>query len=135
LSLSLIFIWPTQASHPVEPTQASIPHCSTLPTEPDMVTLSSSDIEEALELLFSSPDHDHVSQVSKPSSCSGSDLFEDWPKANDTTASVYVALTADASCSHASTADAPCGDRESHTDSSSSQQSCSRATLLRRSRR
>jgi hypothetical protein len=49
-----------------------------------VVTLSSSDTEEALELLFPSPDHDLVSRVSKPSSCSGSDLFDVWTEANDT---------------------------------------------------
>jgi hypothetical protein len=46
-----------------------------------VVTLSFSDTEEVLELLFPNPDHDLVSRVSEPSSCSGSDLFEDWPKA------------------------------------------------------
>jgi hypothetical protein len=56
----------------------------------------SSDSEEALGLLFLSPDHDHVSRVLEPSSCSGSDLFDYWPEANDTRASVYVALTMDA---------------------------------------
>jgi hypothetical protein len=66
-----------QASHLIEPMQALIPHCSALPTEPDVVTLSSSDTEEALELLFPHPDHDHVSRVLEPSSCSGSDLFKD----------------------------------------------------------
>jgi hypothetical protein len=42
-----------------------------------MVTLSSSDTEEALELLFLHADHDNVSRVSEPSSCSNSDLFKD----------------------------------------------------------
>jgi hypothetical protein len=71
----------------------------------------------------------------EPSSCSDSDFFEDWPEANDTVASVYVALTVDASSSHASTIDASCGDRESHGDSSSSWQSRSWAMSSRRSHR
>jgi hypothetical protein len=66
-----------QASHPVEPTRALLQHCSIRPTEPDVVTLLSSDTEEALELMFLRPDHDLVSRVLEPSSCSGSDLFED----------------------------------------------------------
>jgi hypothetical protein len=37
------------------PTKASQPYCSVQPTEPDVVTLSSSDTEEALELLSLSP--------------------------------------------------------------------------------
>jgi hypothetical protein len=98
-----------------------------------MVTLSSSTNEEALELLFLSPGHDTVSRVSKPSSCSGSDFFEDWPEGNDMAASVYIALTVDALSSHALTANAPRGDRESHGDSLSTRQSCSRATSSRRS--
>jgi hypothetical protein len=81
-----------------------------LPAELDMVTLSSSTNEEALELLFPSPGHDTVSQVSKPSPCSGSDFFEDWPEGNDMAASVYIALTVDALSSHALTANAPRGD-------------------------
>jgi hypothetical protein len=48
----LIFISPAQASHPIEPARASLPHCLVCPTEPDVVTLSSSGTEEALELLF-----------------------------------------------------------------------------------
>jgi hypothetical protein len=83
--------------------------------------------------LFLSPDHDPISRVSEPSSCSDNDLFEDCPKANDTTMSVYVALTADALSSCASTANAPRGDRESHTDSSSTWQSRSQAMPSRRS--
>jgi hypothetical protein len=117
-----------QASHLVEPARALVPHCSTLPTEPNMVTLLSSDTEEALELLFLRPDHDNVSQISEPSSCFDSDLFEDWLEAKDTVASVYVALTADASSSHASTTYAPHGDQESRSDSSSTWRSRSQAT-------
>jgi hypothetical protein len=128
LLLWLIFISPAQASHLVKPAQGSLPHCSIWPTKPDVVTLSSSDTEEALELLFLSPGHDLVSRVSEPSSCSDSDLFEDLPEANDTVVSVYVALTVDTLSSCTSTANAPCGDRESRADSSSTRQSRSWAT-------
>jgi hypothetical protein len=71
-----------------------------------VVTLSSSDTEEALELLFPGPDHDPVSRVSEPSSCSDNDLFEDWSEANDMATNVYFALTTDASSSRTSTANA-----------------------------
>jgi hypothetical protein len=76
--------------------QASLPYYSVRPTEPDLVTLSSSDTEEALELLSLSPAHGLSSRLSE-----GSDLFEDWPKANDMAASVYVAFTAEISSSRA----------------------------------
>jgi hypothetical protein len=99
-----------------------------LPIELDVVTLSSSDIEEALKLLFLLPGHDHVSRVSEPSSCSGSDLFEYWPKANDTAASVYIALTVDDLSSCASIAYDPRGDQETHVDSSSTRRPRSWAT-------
>jgi hypothetical protein len=71
-----------------------------------VVSLLSSDTEEALELLFLSPPHDPVSHISEPSCSSSSDQFEDWPKANDTVASVYVALTMDASISRTLTVNA-----------------------------
>jgi hypothetical protein len=67
-----------------------------------MVTLSSSDTEAALELLCLSPTYSPHSRLSEPSSSSGSDLFEDWPEANDMVVSLYVALTADASSSRTS---------------------------------
>jgi hypothetical protein len=62
--------------------QASLPFCSMQPPEPDVVTVSSSDTEEALELLSLSPCCDLASLVSdgnvrEPSSSSGSELFED----------------------------------------------------------
>jgi hypothetical protein len=72
-----------------------------------VVTLSSSDTEEALELLFLSPPRDSVSHISEPSYSSGSDQFDDWPEANDIAVSVYVALIADASSSRISTVNAP----------------------------
>jgi hypothetical protein len=98
-----------QASPLVEPVRAVLLCYSVCPVEPDVVvTLSSSD--EALELLFLSPTHVSVSHVVEPSSNSDSDLFEDWPEANDTTTSVYVALTMDVLSSHSSTINAPRGD-------------------------
>jgi hypothetical protein len=72
----------------------SLPCCSVCLAEPDVVTLSSSGTEEALELLFSGPPHDSISHVSEPTCSSDSDQFNDWPEANDTAVSVYVALTA-----------------------------------------
>jgi hypothetical protein len=39
----------------VEPAQASQPYCSVRPAEPNMVTMSSSDTEESLELLLQVP--------------------------------------------------------------------------------
>jgi hypothetical protein len=68
-----------------------------------VVSLLSSEIEEALELLSLSPSRGPHSPLSKFRSSSGSDLFDDWPKANDMAVSVYIALTADASSSRAST--------------------------------
>jgi hypothetical protein len=72
-------------------------------------TLSPSDAEEALELLSLSPAHGPHSRLSEPTS-SSSNLFEDWPEANDMVASVYVALTADASHSRMSAVNAPHGE-------------------------
>jgi hypothetical protein len=67
-----------------------------------VVTLSSSDTVEALELLSLSPARDPHSPLSKFRSSSGGDLFNDWPEANDMVVSVYVALTTHASSSHTS---------------------------------
>jgi hypothetical protein len=75
----------------------------------DMVDLSSSDTEEVLELLSLSPACGYHSPLSNLRSSSDSDLFEDWPEANDMAASVYVALIADALSSRVSTADSLCG--------------------------
>jgi hypothetical protein len=71
----------------------------------DMVDLSSSGTEEALRLLPLSSARGYHSPLSNLRPSSDSELFEDWPKANDMAASVYVALTVDASCSRVSTAD------------------------------
>jgi hypothetical protein len=53
-----------------------------------VVSLSSSDTKEALEFLSLRTAHGLSSRLSKgdvqkPSSSSSSDLFEDWPEAND----------------------------------------------------
>jgi hypothetical protein len=112
--------------------RASLLRCSVCPAKPDVVTLSSSSTEEALELLFLSPPRDPVSHFSEPSCSSGSDQLEDWPKVNDTTVSVYVALTADVSNSCTSTVNAPRDERKSCADSSSTRHSRSRATSSQR---
>jgi hypothetical protein len=112
--------------------RASLLRCSVCPTKPDVVTLSSSSTEEALELLFLSPPRDPVSHFSEPSCSSGSDQLEDWPKVNDTTVSVYVALTADVSNSCTSTVNAPRDERKSCADISSTRHSRSRATSSQR---
>jgi hypothetical protein len=91
-----------------------------------VVNLSSGNTEEALELLSLSPTHGPPSRPSDPCSSSGSNLFEDWPKANDMAVSVYVALIADASSSCASTAIAPPSGQEYHAGSSSTRPSRSR---------
>jgi hypothetical protein len=100
-----------------------------------VVTLSSSGTEEALELLFLGPPRDSVSHIWKPSYSSSSDQFDDWPEANDTSASVYVAFTTNALTSCISTVNALHGDQESRADISSSRQSRSRATLSRKPHR
>jgi hypothetical protein len=92
-----------------------------------VVTFFSSDTEEALELLSLSPVHNVSSQrqggdAQELSSSSGNDLLEDWHKANDIAASIYIVLTTEASSSHASMANAPCGKRKSRTGSSLTQQ-------------
>jgi hypothetical protein len=94
-----------------------------------VVTLSSSNTEEALELLFLSPTCNPVSHVSAPLSSPGSDQFEDWPEANDTTVSVYVALTVGASISCTLIVNIPRGNQESRANSSSTRHSRSQVTL------
>jgi hypothetical protein len=109
----LIFICPAQAWYPVRHAQAPLPHCSITQSDPDVVTLSSSDTEEALELLSLSPACGPYSRLSEPSSSSDSDLLEDWPEANDISVSVYIALITDASSSRTSAINAPHGECES----------------------
>jgi hypothetical protein len=89
-----------------------------------VVTISSSDTEEALELLSLSPCCNLASQVAggnvrEPSSSSSSHLFEDWPEANDMAVSVYVMLTVEVLSSLVSTTAAPHCRRKSCTISSS----------------
>jgi hypothetical protein len=71
--------------------------------EADTVNPSSSDTEEVLDLLFLSPACGHHSLALNLHLGSDSDAFEDWLKANDMAASVYVALTTDALSSRVST--------------------------------
>jgi hypothetical protein len=92
----------------VEPAQASSPLFIIMMPEVDVVNLSSSDIEEAFDLVFLSPVHGPHSPTLNPRSGSNSNVFDDWPEVNDMAASVYVALTADASSSRVSTVDALC---------------------------
>jgi hypothetical protein len=104
-----------------------------------VVTISSSNTEEALGLLSLSPCRNLSSQflggnVHEPSSSSGSNLFEDWSKANDMAASIYVALTAEALGSLVSTTHAPRVKWKSHATSSSTQQSHCQATSSQKSR-
>jgi hypothetical protein len=98
---------------------ASSPHFNVKQAEADVVTLSSSDIEEALKLLSLSPARGPRPPLSKLRSSSSSGLFEDWPEANDMDASVYVVLTVDASSSCASMVSAPYCTQKSCVDGSS----------------
>jgi hypothetical protein len=77
-----------------------------------VVTLSSSDTDKELELLFLSRPRHPISHISEPSPSSDSDQFEDWPEANDMAMSAYVALTVDVSSCHASTVNALRGNRK-----------------------
>jgi hypothetical protein len=76
--------------------------------EVGVINLSSSDIEEALDVLSLSPTCGSCSQPSNLHSCSDSDFFKDWTEANDMRVSVYVALTGHASSARASTIIAAC---------------------------
>jgi hypothetical protein len=73
--------------------------------------------------------------VREPLSSFGSDLFEDWPEANDMEASVYVTLTMEASSSLVSTDDDPRGRRKFCNVISSTRHSRSEIAPPRRSRR
>jgi hypothetical protein len=123
-----------QASQLDEPAQASPPHFIFMMPEADVVNPSSSDTEEALNLLFLCPPRGSQSPSLSPRSGSDSDVFEDWPEVNDMAASVYVALIADASSSRVSMVDAMCDVRESYTGGSSAQHSCSWVTLAKEPR-
>jgi hypothetical protein len=128
------FVCLAQASQLGEPVHASSPHFIIAMPEADVVNPSSSDTAEALDLLFSGAAHVHHSPASNPFLDSDSNMFEDWPKVNDMTTSVYVALTADASSSHASTVDAQCDIRESCTGGSSGRQSHSQMASSKKPR-
>jgi hypothetical protein len=89
-----------------------VPYCSIQPAEPNVVTLSSSDTEEAIEFLSLSPAHGLSSCLSEGDSCEpslscGSDLLKDWAEANDMAASVYVALATEGLSSRVSMVNAP----------------------------
>jgi hypothetical protein len=73
--------------------QVLSPHSNVKMPKADMVDLSSSNTEEALELLPLSPTRGYHSTLSNLWSSSDSELFEDWPEVNDMAASVYIALT------------------------------------------
>jgi hypothetical protein len=103
--------------------QALSSHFNVKPAEDDVVTLSSSDTKEALELLSLNPARGPHSALLKLRSSSGSDLFDDWPEANDMAVSIYVALTTDASSSRASTVNALHYAQKSCVDGSYTQQS------------
>jgi hypothetical protein len=128
----LIFTCHAQASLLVEPALAPSPCFNVKPAEADVASLSSSHTEEALELLSLSPARGPHSPLSKLHSSSSSDSFDDWPKANDMAASVYVVLTADASSSHMSTVGAPHCTRKSLADDSCTQPSRTRAGLTQK---
>jgi hypothetical protein len=131
----LIFTCRVQSSLLVEPAQSPSPHFNVKLIEADVVTLTSSDTEEALELLHLSPTHGPHSPLSELRSSSSSRLFDDWPEANNMVVSVFVALTTDALSSHASMASASHCTRKSCANGSSTRQSHTRATPSRRPRR
>jgi hypothetical protein len=100
-----------------------------------VVSLLSSDTEEALELLSLSPVHDPDSPLLELHSSFGSDLYDDWPESNDMAASVHVALTADALSFHMSTVSAPHCTQKSFVDCSSTRQSRTQATSSQKPQR
>jgi hypothetical protein len=81
--------------------QASSPHLIAMMHKADVVDLSSSDTEALLDSLFMSPACG--SPISRPRMGSDCNSFEDWHESNDMATSVYIALSADASSSHAPT--------------------------------
>jgi hypothetical protein len=94
-----------QASRPFKPAQASQPVCP-IQCIDDVVTVSLSDTEEALELLSlgldcvisSRPSVNDARRLSSSLSA-GSEWFEDWPMVNDEPTSVYIASTTEPSSS------------------------------------
>jgi hypothetical protein len=70
----------------------------------DIVNVSSSDTDEALELLTLESGRDYLprtalndAQVASSESIMGREWFKYWPEANDVAVNVYVALTAESS--------------------------------------
>jgi hypothetical protein len=104
---------------------ASLLRNSVCLAKPEVVALSSSDTEEALELLFPSPPRGPVSHVLEPSSGFSNDQFKDWLRASDATIRLYVALTTDVLRSRTSPVNALHNDQESRVDISSTRRSCS----------
>jgi hypothetical protein len=79
------------------------------------MNVSSSDKKAALELHFLESGHEVSSRPLLDdarelllSLSVGCEWFEDWPKANDMAASIYVALTVEPSSSHQARADPSC---------------------------
>jgi hypothetical protein len=101
-----------QASQLFEHVQAFSPHLIVTKAKAGVVDVSSSDTEDLLNSLFFSPACDSPSLRCRASS--NADSFESWPEANNMAASVYVALSADASSSHKPAIDAPRDNRRSH---------------------
>jgi hypothetical protein len=74
----------------------------------DVANVSSSDTDEALELLTLESCRDYSprsalndAHVASSESSTGSEWFKDWPEANIKVANVYVALTTESSPSRA----------------------------------
>jgi hypothetical protein len=105
-----------QVSQLFKPAQASSPHLIVMKPKASVVHVSSSDTKDLLNSLFLSPACDSLSLRHRASS--DADSFESWPKANNMAASVYVALSVDASSFRKPTIDAPCDNRRSRFNNS-----------------
>jgi hypothetical protein len=101
-----------QASQLFEPAQVSSSHLVVTKPIAGGVDVSSSGTEDLLNLLFLSPACDSPFVHYRASS--DTDSFESWLEANDMAASVYVALSVDASSSRKPAIDAPCDTHKSH---------------------
>jgi hypothetical protein len=85
--------------------------------------------------LSLSPTHHPCSQSSSRCSDSDSDMFEDWPEANNMVSNVYVSLTTDASSYHVSTVGGLHDGQEFCAGGSSYQRSHSRAASSKKPQR
>jgi hypothetical protein len=94
-----------------EPMQASSRHLIVMKPKAGMVDVSSSDTEDLLNSLFLSPACNSLSL--RGCASSDADSFKSWPQVNNMAASVYVALSADASSSRKPAIDAPHDNRRS----------------------